>query len=677
MNELRIETYTMRGAALGVENPLPPLVSPKSVAEGAKVHENVSQDDRKHMGYGTLDAALPHRMQDGYDRVKKPRGFRVAVLENDALRATFLLELGGRLWSLFHKPSQRELLHVNPVFQPANLAVRDAWFCGGVEWNIGVVGHTPYTCSPLHAARVRGDNGTPVLRLYEWDRTRGTPYQMDFWLRDGSPFLFARMRIINPHDREVPMYWWSNISVHEAPGVRVVVPADRAFNFGYQGQMMMVPIPVWEGVDVTYPTHNKHAADYFYRIPDGHRPWITALDQNGRGLFQASTGLLKARKLFVWGMGVGGRRWQEFLSVPSSLYIEIQAGLGRTQAECLPMPPHSTWEWLEAYGLMEADPKATHGTDWRAAQQCVESRIDAMLPQPWLEEELKRSAKMADRPVEDVVQRGSGWGALERRRRIQDSQKPFCSDALVFDDASLTGDQAPWVALLDKGAFPLSEPSESPGAWMVQPEWRERLNASIRQGRSDHWLAWLHLGVMHYHHRDVAAARQAWERSLELAPSVWAYRNLAVLAQHEGRKADAAELMLKAQRMMPNLAVLTIEAGNALMDAGRAKDYLALLPSLSPEVRRNDRIRILEARAAMETGDLDTVQKILSSEMELANLREGEVILSDLWFGVHERRLAAKENVPIDDKLRARVRKECPPPAWIDFRMSTAAGPGQ
>ena len=63
-------------------------------------------------------------------------GFRVAVLENDHLRATFLLELGGRLWSLLHKPTGRELLSVNPVFQPANLAIRNAWFSGGVEWNI-------------------------------------------------------------------------------------------------------------------------------------------------------------------------------------------------------------------------------------------------------------------------------------------------------------------------------------------------------------------------------------------------------------------------------------------------------------------------------------------------------------------------------------------------------------
>ena len=68
-------------------------------------------------------------------------------LGNEILKATFLPELGGRLISLLHKPLGRELLNRNPVFQPANLAIRNAWFSGGIEWNIGQLGHTFSTCS--------------------------------------------------------------------------------------------------------------------------------------------------------------------------------------------------------------------------------------------------------------------------------------------------------------------------------------------------------------------------------------------------------------------------------------------------------------------------------------------------------------------------------------------------
>jgi hypothetical protein len=134
---------------------------------------------RHNIGYGRVRAVLPYLVQDGYGRDRRPAGHKVAVLENDVLRATFLLDLGGRLWSLLHKPTGRELLHRNPVFQPANLALRNAWFAGGVEWNIGTIGHSPTTCEPLHAARVLQPDGTPVLRMYEYERLREVVFQVD------------------------------------------------------------------------------------------------------------------------------------------------------------------------------------------------------------------------------------------------------------------------------------------------------------------------------------------------------------------------------------------------------------------------------------------------------------------------------------------------------------------
>ncbi|MFW6162866.1 MAG: DUF5107 domain-containing protein, partial [Planctomycetota bacterium] len=134
MSELRIETWAMPGADLGRESPLPPLRTGKDLHE-VKGGPGVPKDMLRNMTYGRVPSFLPYTMQDGYTRRLRPREFRVAVLENECLRATFLIEFGGRLWSLVHKPSGRELLESNPVFQPANLAIRNAWFSGGVEWN--------------------------------------------------------------------------------------------------------------------------------------------------------------------------------------------------------------------------------------------------------------------------------------------------------------------------------------------------------------------------------------------------------------------------------------------------------------------------------------------------------------------------------------------------------------
>ena len=152
-------------------------------------HPSLPEEKRRFLGWQAGYRVLPYRMQDVYTRQRAPRDFQAVVLENEYLRATFLPELGGRLVSLVSLPAERELLHRNPVFQPADLAIRNAWFSGGIEWNIGQLGHTFTTCSPLFAAQIRGAAGEPGLRMYEYERCKGLFWQIDFYLPPGLPFL--------------------------------------------------------------------------------------------------------------------------------------------------------------------------------------------------------------------------------------------------------------------------------------------------------------------------------------------------------------------------------------------------------------------------------------------------------------------------------------------------------
>jgi tetratricopeptide (TPR) repeat protein len=674
MSELRIESWSMPGADLGPENPLPPLGHTRDLHEITEA-PGVPEDMVRNMAYGRVSNPLPYTMQDRYTRQLEPRQYRVAVLENESLRATFLLELGGRLWSLVHKPSGRELLDVNPVFQPANLALRNAWYSGGVEWNIGTIGHCVFTCSPLFAARVEGEDGTPILRLYEWERLRQVPFQVDAYLPDESPVLYVRVRIANPSDRTVPMYWWSNMSVPESEDTRVLVPADSAYSFSYKRSgLERVPIPILEGRDITYTTTSQRSTDYFFHVPDGQRPWITALDGTGRGLIQTSTARLKGRKLFLWGRGPGGKRWQAFLAKPGHAYLEIQAGLARTQAEHLPMPAGAVWDWLEAYGLMEADPTTVHSSDWSSARQAVEERLEALIPRAKLEAEQERGRAWSDRPPVELFQRGSGWGALEDRRREAAGVAPFHSAGLVFDEASLGPEQAPWIELLQpgcRGALAEADPEMEPRSYVVQAEWRTLLEEAVEQGRGAHWASWLHLGLMRYQAGERDAARRAWERSLEHTATPWAMRNLAVLAREDERLEDAVALYIAACRQHPTLLPLAVECGKTTLEANQPQQWLDLLPEFPPPIRTAGRVRLLEGQAALAIQDFERVERLFADMPVIDDLREGERSLSQLWFEYHEQRLSAQEGVPVDEALRAQVRRDFPVPQEIDFRMHT------
>ena len=132
---LYFEKYKMPAANLGEENPFPDIHNIEYIHASFQVSKNVTDEDQKYMGKGKISTILPYKIQDDYDRNRTVKEFDAAVLENDYLRAVFLSQLGGRLWSLFDKTENRELLYVNSVFQPANLALRNAWYSGGVEFN--------------------------------------------------------------------------------------------------------------------------------------------------------------------------------------------------------------------------------------------------------------------------------------------------------------------------------------------------------------------------------------------------------------------------------------------------------------------------------------------------------------------------------------------------------------
>lgn len=183
------------------------------------------------------------------------------------------------------------------------------------------------------------------------------------------------------------------------------------------------------------------------------------------------------------------------------------------------------------------------------------------------------------------------------------------------------------------------------------------------------WFSWLHLGVLRHQAGDREGAGSAWRASLEHVRTPWALRNLGVLAWEEGDPASAAASYLAALDLRPDLLPLAAECGALLIEAGRPAEWLARVAELPAAVRQDGRIRLLEARAALAAGDLATVEQILAERPVVADLREGDNALSDAWFEYHLQRLSAAERRPPDAALHARVRREFPVPADLDFRM--------
>lgn len=669
MSQCYTAPYAIPSATLGPENPLPDIKNISYIHASITATSAVPKKLTTYIDKGMVSTMLPYTQQDFYDRNRKQRLFKAVILENEHLKAVFLPELGGRLWSLWDKDSQRELLYCNPVFQPGNLALRNAWFSGGVEFNVSIKGHHPMTCSDMFAQHITMADGTPGVRMYEYERIRGTAYGFDAWIPDGSKVLYVRPRIENTTDHEVWTYWWSNIAVPYTDGMRVIVPADKTFiNYSDNNQYYLdfADVPVARGTEISYPKNVKIAQDFFFYIPDRDPKWIAAVDEKGIGMMQCSTKELKGRKLFVWGDSHGGDNWKEFLSDGTNNgYVEIQAGLARTQLEHLPLKAGKTYTWVEAYGALEQNPQRLHG-GWNEAQKAVSEALEETIAPDW--QVALRRLKSLKTISGDMIHTGSGWGCLEQLRRQMDLEVPL-SPTYTFPESTLTSNQMPWLSLLQNGQLDSVDPMAVPAGYVVDAGWLRRLEASMAEESSRNWFSWMHLGLMRYTSGDLDGARQAFEASLALEESPWVLRNLAMLRGNEfGQPDQALPLMERAVAMKPDCRWLWLDTAVMCLKAATYEKWLELYEKSPADIRQEGRLKLYTAIALTRLGRLEEASRYLNHDLEVPDIKEDENLITTSWFELYGAIIAARTGITDPQELHQKVEKEYPLEK-LDFRM--------
>lgn len=664
--------FTIIGANIKECNPLPFFRDRNH--QKTLIDAGLLPEERDGFAYETGFRILPYTMQDSYTRAEHEITLKTVVLENDCLRATFLQGYGGRLYSLFDKKRDRELLYVNPVFQPANLAIRNAWFSGGIEWNVGHFGHFFLTCEPVFFARCRDKDGAEFLRMYEYERCKGFFLQIDFHLPQGAEQLCAHVSIQNSHPQAMPIYWWTNIAVPEERDARVFSGSDQVIyirpeslrredgvhGFGHGTMPFLETI---EGMDASYPDNLPYSCEYFFQNPaNAAHTWESVAYNDGTVFWERSTPRLRYRKMFCWGNRRGGGHWQEFLTKKGTgKYLEIQGGMSPTQVHGQDIGAGERWSFTQVFGGANIDTARAFG-DWKEAQTYLYGVMDAGLSQADLLAADSRFDALYGQMPEEILCSGSGWGALEALR-----DPSMIPQGMIFAPETMGEEQEPWRILLESGTMP---PMQAlPVSWMTDIRWLAILEASLKNPKNRSASALLHYGVMLYENDRWDEGILALKQSMELQPSAVCAKCLSQAMLQSGNGEQACAYIQRAVELggLKISSAFAEEYIKTHTAAGRFCEAWQFYKQLPEHLRNEERIMIEVATAAFETSEWDFLEMLFSHEYTL--VREGESTIIELWFKKQALDEAKRRGIADYRELLDELQDTLEPPYHIDFRL--------
>ena len=668
---IRISTMEIEGNLTLEENILPKFRAKQQnrILDGSGLLEK----EKEKYGYQTGERVLPYLVQDVYSRERKHERVKTIELENNHLKAIFLPEYGMRLFSLYNKDENRELLFRNSVLRFANLAIRDAWFAGGIEWNVGQLGHTFTTCDHVFATICKNEEEEKFLRCYEYERCKGIYWQIDFYLEENAEQLAVYVRFINPKNKDVPFYWWTNIAVPEEKNVRIFsgnqeviyinpssnesADAIKGMSHGRLPELNSLP-----GKDASYPQNFRFSSEYFFQNEaNTEQTWEAAVYNDGNIFFDCSSERLQYRKMFCWGTHLGGQHWKDFLSEKGKGdYVEIQAGLAPTQVHGLDIPANTSWDFVQVFGSTKMNPELVKG-DWNQAKNHVDKQVKKQLDAEKIQALLKKYRKNANCEVLEFLHLGSGFGAVEELRNPGSTPT-----GLRFPEASIGKKEAMWVELLRKHRIDNQDIFDSPFSYMVDTRYETYLKEAAEKGG---YTAKNLYGVMCFEDTRFEEGIKWFNKSVEAQENPLAYRNL--FYAYKDLDADKAIVYLEKALAMfgENPKREYVEEYASYLSEKKMYQKLWKYYWTLPEIlQENERVILNVIPAAVEEKDCAFLEK--QFKKDFVHIREGERAFTECYFAYQALNESKETGAEYTEELIQKYVRLNQVPENIDFRQS-------
>ncbi|WP_339922985.1 DUF5107 domain-containing protein [uncultured Cyclobacterium sp.] len=266
----------------------------------------------------------PYFNFDGFSVKSEKKEWNVVTLENEYLEITVMPEIGGRIWGALEKSTGEDFIYENEVVKFRNIAMRGPWTSGGIEFNFGIIGHSPATASPVDYMYYENEDGSITCVVGTIDLPSRTQWRVKINLPKDKAYFETEALWYNPEPLRQPYYNWMTAAAHVANDQEFFYPGHIALQ--HSGEVK--DWPEQDGIAINHYKNNNfggaksqhiagsflnHFGGYFHDQGIGFGHFSTYDDSPGK-------------KLWLWALSRNGGIWEDLLTDKNGQYMEFQAG---------------------------------------------------------------------------------------------------------------------------------------------------------------------------------------------------------------------------------------------------------------------------------------------------------------------------------------------------------------
>jgi len=271
-----------------------------------------------------------------------PKKYRLIRIGNEKLIATICPDLGGKVYSLIHKPSGKEVLYVPDVIRYTRILPRFYFVAGGIEVSFPI-SHSP-TQNETVLYKIERINDRIYVTCGERELRFGMQWSVEYSLGLNDDFLTERVLFYNPGTGTYPWMSWSNAALPSAPDTKYDFPSGKVLSHSSK-----IDSIDWKTQGPKNESGIKEMTGYFWKTKDVNA-FGAYTPSFGTGLYHIADDKI-ASGIKLWSYGTGDdSAWSTLSTAKHQTYIEIQGGPIGDQSIKLEMQPKEK-KWHVEYWI--------------------------------------------------------------------------------------------------------------------------------------------------------------------------------------------------------------------------------------------------------------------------------------------------------------------------------------